>query len=95
MVPNRTDRGRGDLVFTDGDRAFAIVEVKWIDLSDPNRNRLTVKVSNRKKRRKVEEQAVRYAKLYADKAALCLETIEAFIFTNECDRPSRLPCTTS
>lgn len=87
VVSNRTDQGRGDLVFTDGDRAFATIEVKWIDLPDSNRNSSTVQVSRRKKRRKVEEQAAKYATLYAKKRNLCLEAVEAFIFTNDCDRP--------
>lgn len=87
VVPNRTDKGRGDLVFTDGDRAFfAVVELKWINQLDTNRNK-SITVNNRKKRKKVKEQAVKYAKLFAWKEALCLEAIEAFIFTNECDRP--------
>lgn len=88
VEPGRTDQGRGDLVFTDGDNCFAIVEVKWIDLSGLGRKRSTRKVDNRKKRRKVEEQAVNYARLYASSANLTPDKkVEAFVFTNEFDRP--------
>ncbi|WP_121970331.1 hypothetical protein [Leptolyngbya sp. BC1307] len=88
VEPGRTDQGRGDLVFTDGDNCFAIVEVKWIDLSGLGRKGSTRSVSNRKKRRKVEEQAVTYARLYASSANLTPDKkVEAFVFTNEFDRP--------
>ncbi|WP_104545313.1 hypothetical protein [Chroococcidiopsis sp. TS-821] len=34
----RTDKGRGDLVFTDGTGCFAVVEVKWIDFEGVGTN---------------------------------------------------------
>jgi hypothetical protein len=92
VIDSRTDLGRGDLVFTDGDGYFAVVEVKWIDLDGLARDGRTRRVGNRKKRRKVEEQAIEYAnnyraKLSADKL-IVIKSIEAFYFTNECDTPS-------
>jgi len=55
VEPGRTDRGRGDLVFTDGAGCFAVVEVKWLDLESTGRTGTTKRTSNRKKRRAVEE----------------------------------------
>lgn len=49
-VPGRSQDGRGDLLFTDGQGRFAVVEVKSILGSGQNTNRRT----------KVEEQAARY-----------------------------------
>lgn len=93
VEPSRTDQGRGDLVFTDGNSCFAVVEVKWIDLEGEGRTGSTKRVSNRKKRRKVEEQAIEYAKAYAKKLsleAIYVKQINAFIFTNENEGPSSI-----
>ncbi len=94
VIDSRTDFGRGDLVFTDGHGCFAVVEVKWIDLDSGLRIGTTKRASNRKKRRKVEEQAIEYAhnyrnKLSADKL-IVVKSIEAFYFTNEHDQPIRV-----
>ena len=35
VEPGNTNLGRGDLLFTDGEGAFAVVEVKFIDLGRP------------------------------------------------------------
>jgi hypothetical protein len=89
----RTDRGRGDLVFTDGTGCFAVVEVKWLDLESTGRTGTTKRTSNRKKRRAVEEQALTYANYYTELALSAFETvrrIEAFVFTNEYQQPYRL-----
>jgi hypothetical protein len=94
VIDSRTDLGRGDLVFTDGTGCFAVVEVKWIDLDGLLREGKTRRESNRQKRRKVEEQATKYAdryraKLSADKL-IVVKSIEAFYFTNEYDKPIRI-----
>jgi len=89
----RTDKGRGDLVFTDGIGCFGVVEVKWIDLEGEGRTGSTKRTSNRKKRRAVEEQAITYANLYAEliiRAQNTVKRVEAFIFTNEYAQPCLL-----
>jgi hypothetical protein len=94
VEPGRTDQGCGDLVFTDGSGHFAVVEVKWIDLESTERTGSTKRGSNRKKRRKVEDQAIHYAGVYAELNLGGLHSdysIEAFIFTNESDQPRSLP----
>jgi hypothetical protein len=47
---SRTDKGRGDLVFTNGAGSYAVVEVKWIDLEGLARDSATKRTSNRQKR---------------------------------------------
>jgi hypothetical protein len=94
FIDSRTDLGRGDLVFTDGSGCFAVVDVKWIDINGLSRDGRTRRVSNRKKRRKVEDQAIDYAnryhaKLIADQF-IVVKPIEAFYFTNQCDKPRRI-----
>lgn len=86
----RTDKGRGDLVFTDGTGCFAVVEVKWIDLENTGRTSSTKRTH---KRKNVRKQATSYANIYAKQALDRLETVkwvEAFVFTNECDYPNLL-----
>lgn len=93
VEPGRTDKGRGDLVFTDGTECFAVVEVKWIDLEGLGRTGSTKRTSNRKKRRAVEEQAINYANIYTDLVLRELNTVkrvEAFVFTNEYAKPCLL-----
>jgi hypothetical protein len=91
VIDNRNEFGRGDLVFTDSIGGFAVVEVKWIDLEPGTRTGTTKRASNRKKRRKVEEQAIEYATNYSAKLNtdkfIIVKSIEAFYFTNESDRP--------
>ncbi|MEP0949526.1 MULTISPECIES: hypothetical protein [Cyanophyceae] len=55
---SRTEKGKGDLLFTDGAGRFAVVEVKWIDLEGPNGSRTgsTRRDSNRKKKKQVKDQ---------------------------------------
>jgi hypothetical protein len=86
----RTDKGRGDLVFTNGTGYFGVVEVKWIDLEGEGRTGSTKRTSNRKKRRVVEFQAIAYANLYAELTLIAgdpVNGLEAFIFTNEYAQP--------
>jgi hypothetical protein len=94
VIDSRTDLGRGDLVFTDGIGCFAIIEVKWIDLDGLSREGKTRRESNRQKRRKVEEQAIKYAHIYRDKLSadklIVMKSTEAFYFTNEYDTPIRI-----
>ena len=58
VVPGRQQDGRGDLVFTDGDGRYAVVEVKWIDTQSTGS---TARKRRTAKRRKVEEQLETYA----------------------------------
>ncbi len=85
VEPSRSDKGRGDLVFTDGSGRFAVVEVKWIDIEGGGRTGSTKRTSNRKKRRKVEEQAIDYANRWSKR--FDINQVEAYIFTNEQDCP--------
>ncbi len=85
-VPDRGDRGRGDLVFTDGHGAYAVVEVKYIDLEDTERRGSTRRTSNRKKRRKVEEQARAYARILFERLGPPAR-VEAYWFTNQHEAP--------
>ena len=56
VSPGWSQGGKGDLVFTDGQGAFAVVETKWIGGGWGRNGRN----SRRKRRRKVEEQAWTY-----------------------------------
>jgi hypothetical protein len=74
-------------VFTDGTGRFAVVEVKYLDLTDHDGSESQKKGkhrrnSNTKKRRKVEGQA----RDYAEKLRLKLgnaQSVEAYCFTND------------
>ncbi len=87
---NRTDLGRGDLVFTDGNGCFAVVEVKWLD-DAPG---ATARKRRNMKRNQVKEQASNYAKDYQKRLisdeSNSIELIEAFYFTNECKEPQSI-----
>ena len=69
-VPGRTQDGRGDLLFTDGCGAFAVVEVKSILGAGKNNNRRTA----------VEKQARRY---HAAAAARFGSDVKAFVYTDD------------
>jgi hypothetical protein len=86
---SRTEKGRGDLVFTDGTGRYAVVEVKWIDLEGTARQGRTKRVSNKQKRKDVKEQALKYAAILLGNWEDA-EQVEAFVFTNECDQPKRI-----
>lgn len=77
----RADKGKGDLVFTDGNGYFAIVEVKWIDRETTGRTSCSRRT---RKRQAVKAQAIDYAHIYAKRY---LAIVEAFMFTNEDERP--------
>ena len=89
--PGRTDEGRGDLVFTDGNGRFAVVEVKYIDLTGDNRSgsKKTIKKSNQEKRKTVREQAQKYAAYLLQKLD-STELVEAYFFTNQYKLPQRV-----
>lgn len=89
--PGRTDEGCGDLVFTDGNGRFAVVEVKYIDLTGDNRSgsKKTIKKSNQEKRKTVKEQAQKYAAHLLQKLD-SPESVEAYFFTNQCNIPQRV-----
>lgn len=83
---NRTQDGKGDLIFTDGEGRYAVVEVKWLDLDNSGK---TTRNNRTKKRQKVQEQAITYAyelKQKLDDSA----QVSAYWFTNECSRPQFL-----
>jgi len=83
VEPNRTQDGKGDLLFTDGAGRYAVVEVKWLDLTTSGK---TPRTSRTKKRQKVKDQAADYAHALARR----LETftqIEGYWFTNEYQTP--------
>jgi hypothetical protein len=84
-----TDKGRGDLIFTDGAGYYAVVEVKWIDVEGTGRQGTTKRGSNRQKRRKVEQQAIHYATCLLERLDDVV-SVSAYIFTNECDYPISL-----
>lgn len=78
----RSDAGLGDLIFTDGNGNFAVVEIKYIDkLNSGN----TASVRRTMKRKKVQEQSGKYAYIYGKNNFV--KSIEAFTFTNENPEP--------
>lgn len=81
--PNRNQEGRGDLLFADGKDRYAVVEVKWLDLTNSGR---TTRTSRTKKRQKVKEQAVDYTNALARRLETFVQ-IEGYWFTNECPMP--------
>jgi hypothetical protein len=90
VIDGRTDLGRGDLVFTDGNGCFAIVEVKWLDI-ESGANACNKRT---KKRRKVKEQARKYARHYQNRLmsteSNSMKSIEALYFTNDCKKPQSI-----
>ena len=84
----RADQGRGDLVFTDGSGFFAVVEVKWIDLPSEGK---TASTKRTHKRKKVREQAIKYAEIYEQKLIAInpdlINQVVAYVYTNEDDKP--------
>lgn len=78
--PGATNLGRGDLVFTDGQGAFAVVEVKFIDLG---RTGPTVRAKRTESRGKVIEQARSYAALLKSRHPDLVNEVVPYTFTNE------------
>jgi Holliday junction resolvase-like predicted endonuclease len=81
--PNRNQEGEGDLLFADGEGRFAVVEVKWIDLTSSGD---TASTRRTKKRKKVKEQAANYACSLAQRLDTFVQ-IEGYWFTNEYPSP--------
>ncbi|MGC9778601.1 MAG: hypothetical protein HZR80_05110 [Candidatus Heimdallarchaeota archaeon] len=65
VIPRRTDKGRGDLIFTDGKSNYLIVETKFLT-EKTGRN---PRNANRKRKRKrdVEKQAPKYCSYFSVK----------------------------
>ncbi len=57
VQPGQSNLGKGDLVFTDGEGRFAVIEVKYLN---PYTGK-TARVKRNKQRNQVVEQAKRYA----------------------------------
>ncbi len=83
VEPGKTNEGRGDLVFTDGEGAFAVVEVKFIDLG---RTVKTVRTKRKNSRNKVIDQAVDYGVKVYERFGPDVK-VESYSFTNEADAP--------
>ena len=82
VSPGQTNKGRGDLVFTDGQGRWATVETKWIDGGTDGGSGKTRRRSKTKKRRKVEDQALEYASLLAHFRD-DVDEVQPFRHTNE------------
>ncbi len=78
----RSDSGLGDLIFTDGNGNFAVVEIKYIDNLSTGHNAGTKRT---KKRKMVQEQSIKYADIYSKNNFV--KSIKAFIFTNDNPQP--------
>ena len=63
VVPGQSNCGKGDLVFTDGQGKFAVVEVKYMN---PSTGR-TARTRRTKQRKQVVEQAIHYASEFEDR----------------------------
>ncbi|MFT4623632.1 MAG: hypothetical protein ACI8PZ_002288 [Myxococcota bacterium] len=84
VVSGHTNHGRGDLVFTDGEGRFAVVEVKYINLTSSG---ATARRRRTKCRRQVHQQAQAYAAVIRDRHD-AVGPVLAFAYTNE--RPDTL-----
>jgi len=84
VVAGKTNEGRGDLMFTNGEGGFAVVEVKFID---NGRSGPTARAKRTDSRSKVREQALKYAYVVAANTPGCGEVV-AYAYTNE--RPNQL-----
>lgn len=80
VYAGRSDGGCGDLVFTDGDGSFAVVEVKFIDSGVSGS---TARVNRTKGRKKVREQALRYADALRRSPIGQGALVVALVLTNE------------
>lgn len=85
VITGKSDEGMGDLVFTDGDGNFAVVEVKYLDKVSSGG---TASSRRTKKRQKVKEQSVKYAQIYSKKEFV--KSVKSFIFTNEAPQPREI-----
>ena len=84
--PGHSNMGVGDLVFTDGDTEFAVVEVKFVDTMSSGRNKRNKRT---KKRRQVEWQAYQYCQLYNDRITQVIPdaSVKGYFFTDETPTP--------
>ncbi len=80
VEPGRSDGGCGDLVFTDGEGGFAVVEAKYIDNA---RTGSTARAKRTDGRKAVREQALRYAAAFRASDAGTGALVVAFALTNE------------
>lgn len=80
VCPGATNLGRGDLVFTDGQGAFAVVEVKYIDRERTGR---TARAKRNDSRGKVIDQARSYAAMLSCRYPQDVVAAEPYAFTNE------------
>lgn len=90
VTPDRSNEGKGDLVFTDASGCFAVIEVKHININSFGGNSSTKRTL---KRKTVKEQAIIYAEHYiklASNQQMCVKQVSAFIFTNELSLPKIL-----
>ncbi len=79
VARGRSQDGRGDLLFTNGEGGYAVVEAKWLDFESTGK---TAKRRRTKHRGKVFEQAFHYAEqcwMTFDDA----QTVDAMTLTNE------------
>ncbi|MBW4462260.1 MAG: hypothetical protein KME47_18785 [Nodosilinea sp. WJT8-NPBG4] len=83
VEPNRTQEGKGDLIFADGEGRFAVVEVKWLNLDNSGK---TAKTRCKHQRKKVKDQAAEYTGFVGQRLKIFAQ-IEGYWFTNECDKP--------
>ena len=77
VQPPFSQFGRGDLIFTNGNNQFLIVELKYLTRNSGR----TSQTSRRRHRRKVEEQALRYGRCFKKEHPEC--NIAALAITNE------------
>jgi len=77
--PNRGEQGKGDLIFTNGEGRFAVVEVKWIDLVRTGKQ---VRTRRNEKRQNVTAQAERYRNVLAKKLGSDF-LVEGYYFTSD------------
>ena len=80
VVAGLSNLGCGDLVFTDGDGRFAVVEVKFID---DTRTGHTVRVKRTKSRKQVREQALTYAGNLRDRLGPSAVSVRGYAYTNQ------------
>ena len=77
LEPGMTNLGKGDLILTKGKNSYLIVEAKYLC----NENGKTARRKRSSKRKKVNEQAERYLRLFHEK---CPDTkAESFVLTND------------
>ena len=82
VEPNESQKGKGDLVFTNGAGQFAVVEVKWIDLDSSGK---TVRTRRTKNRKEVAGQAANYAQHFCHRMGGA--EVKGYFFTNEDQQP--------